>query len=79
MDGSHQVRPVLTADEARALLASGVASGGMQAKLNAALAALEAGIAEVRIAPGGTEGVLMRILQGEALGTRLAPVEVPIL
>jgi glutamate 5-kinase len=49
----------------------------MQAKLNAALAALEAGIAEVRIAPGAAEGILMRILQGEALGTRLAPSEVP--
>jgi acetylglutamate kinase len=77
MDGSHQVRPLVTAAEARALVASGVATGGMQAKLNAALAALEAGIAEVRIAPGAAEGVLMRILQGEALGTRLAPSEVP--
>ena len=79
MDGSHQVRPLLTASEARGLVASGVATGGMQAKLNAALAALEAGIAEVRIAPGAAEGILMRILQGEALGTRLAPSEVPTL
>jgi acetylglutamate kinase len=77
LDGSHQVRPLLTAAEARALMASGVATGGMQAKLNAALAALDAGIADVRIAPGAADGVLMRILEGEALGTRLAPFEVP--
>jgi len=31
----------------------------------------------VRIAPGAADGVLMRILEGEALGTRLAPFEVP--
>ncbi len=77
LDGSHEVRSLLTADEARALVASGVATGGMQAKLNAALAALEAGIVEVRIAPGAADRVLMRILEGEALGTRLAPFEVP--
>jgi acetylglutamate kinase len=71
------VRPLLTAGEARALIASGVATGGMQAKLNAALAALEAGIVEVRIAPGAADRVLGRILEGEALGTRLALSEVP--
>jgi acetylglutamate kinase len=76
LDGSHEVRPLLTADEARALVASGVATGGMQAKLNAALAAIEAGIVDVRIAPGAADRVLMRILEGEALGTRLAPFEV---
>jgi len=77
LDASQQVRPVLTAAESRELITSGVAIGGMQAKLNAALAALEAGVEEVRIAPGGTNGVLPRILAGEALGTRLAPSEVP--
>ena len=75
LDGSHQVRPLLDAAEARGLIACSVATGGMQAKLNAALAALEAGIVEVRIAPGAAERVLMRILEGEALGTRLEPVE----
>ncbi len=71
MDGSKQVRARLTAEESRGLIAAGVATGGMQAKLNAALAALDAGVAEVRIAPGAVEGGLARILQGEALGTRL--------
>ncbi len=75
-DASEQVRPVLTAAESRGLIASGVAIGGMQAKLMAAVAALEAGVEEVRIAPGAAERVLTRILQGEALGTRLEPNEV---
>jgi len=76
LDASQQVQPVLTAAESRALIASGVAIGGMQAKLNAALAALESGVEEVRIAPGAAGRVLTRILAGEALGTRLALSEV---
>jgi acetylglutamate kinase len=77
LDGSRRVQPLLTASDARGLIASGVATGGMQAKLNAALAALDAGVEEVRIAPGAVDGVLRRILEGDALGTRLALSEVP--
>ena len=51
----------------------GIATGGMQAKLNAALAALAGGVGEVRIAAGAAGCVLERILSGEQLGTRLAP------
>jgi acetylglutamate kinase len=36
LDGSGRVRPVLTANQSRQLIADGVATGGMQAKLNAA-------------------------------------------
>jgi acetylglutamate kinase len=71
LDGAKQVRPLLTADESRSLIAEGIATGGMQAKLNAALAALAAGVEQVRIAPGAAEGVLDRILAGEELGTRM--------
>ena len=71
MDGAGQVRSVLTAAESRALIAEGVATGGMQAKLNAALAALEGGVEQVRIAPGAVEKVLGRILDGEEIGTRM--------
>jgi acetylglutamate kinase len=53
------------------LIASGVAAGGMQAKLNAALAALEGGVEQVRIAPGAAENSLHRILAGEEIGTRM--------
>jgi acetylglutamate kinase len=75
MDASKTVRPVLTAGDSRKLIADGVATGGMQAKLNAALAALEAGVRTVRIAPGAAEEILPRILRGEQAGTRIVPAE----
>ncbi len=77
LDAARQVRPVLSAEASRRLMAEGIATGGMQAKLNAALAALKGGIAEVRIAPGAAEGVLDRILAGEEIGTRMVESEVP--
>jgi acetylglutamate kinase len=76
LDGSRQVRPLLTPPEIRGLIADGVASGGMQAKLNAAMAALDAGVPEVRIASGAAAGVLDRLLAGEEIGTRVAMAEV---
>ena len=71
MDGAKQLRPMLTADESRRLIEDGAATGGMQAKLNAALAALAGGVGQVRIAPGAAANVLDRILAGEQLGTRM--------
>jgi acetylglutamate kinase len=71
LDAAKQVRPVLKASESRALIGDGVATGGMQAKLTAALAALDGGVAQVRIAPGARERILERILAGEAIGTRM--------
>ena len=76
MDGARQVRPVLTAAECQALIADGVATGGMQAKLNAALAALAGGVSRVRIAPGAAPGVLQRVLGGEPIGTEIQVSEV---
>jgi acetylglutamate kinase len=43
------VLPSLTPDAARALIADGIAAGGMQAKLQAALNALAGGVPQVRI------------------------------
>jgi acetylglutamate kinase len=43
------VIPSLTPDAARALIADGIAAGGMQAKLQAALNALAGGVPQVRI------------------------------
>ena len=71
LDGARQVRPLLTAADSRRLIEEGVATGGMQAKLNAALSALADGVEQVRIAPGAATGVLDRILAGEELGTRM--------
>jgi acetylglutamate kinase len=74
LDGAKQVRPLLTAAGSRQLIADGIATGGMQAKLNAALSALAAGVEQVRIAPGAAAGILDRILAGEELGTRMVTV-----
>jgi acetylglutamate kinase len=71
LDGSKRVHAVLTAAESEQLIAEGVATGGMQAKLNAALDALRQGVGQVRIASGSAPSVLSRILAGEAIGTRL--------
>jgi len=76
LDGEGQVRATLTLADSRRLIADGVATGGMQAKLNAALAALEAGVDQVRIAPGAAEDVLGQILAGCDIGTRMVASEV---
>lgn len=65
LDGAGAVLPTLDAAGAQALVASGVAAGGMAAKLDAALAALAAGVPLARI--GGLDA-----LRDPALGTRLA-------
>jgi acetylglutamate kinase len=71
MDSSKSVRPILTAAESRQLIDDGVATGGMQAKLNAALSALAGGVQQVRIAPGAARASLERILAGEEIGTKM--------
>jgi acetylglutamate kinase len=71
MDRAKQVRSSLTAAESRALIDEGIATGGMQAKLNAAIAALESGVEQVRIAPGASLGILDCVLAGEPVGTRI--------
>ncbi|MCS6952844.1 MAG: acetylglutamate kinase [Bryobacterales bacterium] len=58
------------------LVRSGVATGGMQAKLAAAVEALRDGVGEVVIAPGAEARVLHRLLAGDKVGTRLLAAEV---
>ncbi|MBZ5626340.1 MAG: acetylglutamate kinase [Acidobacteriia bacterium] len=77
LDAARKLCQVLTIQESQRLIADGVASGGMQAKLNAALLALASGVERVRIAPGAAAGVLRRVLAGEDIGTRIAVSEVP--
>jgi len=71
LDGSKRLCPELTAADCERLIANGVATGGMQAKLSAATAALKQGVGQVRIAPGAAPDALARLLSGESLGTRL--------
>jgi acetylglutamate kinase len=70
-DKDGGICPVLTCDQARTLIREGVATGGMQAKLEAAMDALQKGVRQVLIAPGALAGVVGKLLAGEAVGTRL--------
>ncbi len=54
LDGNGAVVPSLDADNARAMLATDIVSGGMRPKLEAALHALAAGVGSIRIGEGGT-------------------------
>ncbi len=63
----------LTTEDSQALIRTGVAHGGMQAKLEAAQTALEGGIKEVMIAPGQKLNVCRDVLAGEPVGTRIVP------
>lgn len=69
-DGSGKVRPKLTRADAVELISSGVATGGMQAKLESAISALERGVGNVRIAPGALPGV---VSAHESVGTVIVP------
>jgi len=71
MDSEKRVFASLNSAESRSLISAGVASGGMQAKLEAAHRALEGGVSEVSIAPGNQPDVIARLLRGENIGTRL--------
>lgn len=75
LDGAKQIRRVLTAAQSEQLIAEGIATGGMQAKLSAALAALRDGVGQVRIASGAAENVLDRLLAGDEIGTRMVLAE----
>jgi acetylglutamate kinase len=70
-----KILPILTPAAARKLIEEGVASGGMQAKLEAALTALNAGCGQIVIAPGARAGAVASILNGESIGTRLVSKE----
>lgn len=75
LDGDKRLLPRLTRADCARLIESGVATGGMQAKLNSAVDALANGIAEVIIAPGARPGLVAELLasdgSGAAVGTRL--------
>ncbi|MEP7352336.1 MAG: acetylglutamate kinase [Acidobacteriota bacterium] len=66
-----QVLPQVTRQQARVLIEQQVATGGMQAKLEAAIDALDKGVGEVWIAPGARTGATHMLLNNQPLGTRL--------
>ncbi len=70
-DAEGRVLPSLTARQAATLIQTGVATGGMQAKLEAAVSALHTGVKEIIIAPGAQSGAIADILAGKPIGTRM--------
>jgi acetylglutamate kinase len=71
-DHSGAVVPQLNETTIDALIRSGTAHGGMQAKLEAARFALRNGLAEVIISSGHEHDICIRLIAGEMLGSRLA-------
>ena len=71
LDREKQVLSVLNSEGIRGLIAAGVATGGMQAKLDAAAGALAGGVGQVTIAAGTRPGVLQSLLEGASIGTRI--------
>jgi len=72
VDADRRLIPHLTAAEANALVASGVAVGGMIPKLEAAIRAATAACATT-IAPGTAAGALAAVLRGDVGGTTVTP------
>lgn len=71
LDAKKEILPELAIPDCGALIAAGVATGGMQAKLNAAMDAVAAGVQEVRIVKGSEPDIVARLFAGEACGTRI--------
>jgi len=69
-DAEGKICTQLTAGQGLNLISSGVATGGMQAKIEAAAAALRNGVKQVLIAPGAHPGILDQLLAGSLIGTR---------
>ena len=71
LDANKQRLPVLTVADCGKLIATGVATGGMQAKLNAATDAVGGNVGEVQIVKGSDPDIVTRVFAGEAAGTRV--------
>jgi acetylglutamate kinase len=71
LDANKAIVPVLTVEACQALIEGGVATGGMQAKLNAATQAVEGGVKEVCIVKGSDPSIVKRVFAGEETGTRI--------
>ena len=77
LDASKTILPVLTVADCAKLIADGVATGGMQAKLDAATNAVTHGVAEVRIVRGSDPDIVARVFAGENVGTRIVSGDPP--
>ncbi len=72
LDAKGKLIPRLSASGAESLIAEGVAKGGMEAKLRAAISALAGGIKGVSIVNGHEPEILAQALGGTGVGSRLS-------
>jgi acetylglutamate kinase len=72
LDSGGTTIPHLDPAGVEQLIATGIAKGGMQAKLNAAVSAVSAGVKDVCIVSGQRPGVLAELLAGRVPGTILS-------
>jgi acetylglutamate kinase len=63
--------PTITSVGCQELIELEIATGGMRAKLEAAMEGLAAGIGEVIIAPGTSNSLIKQLLSGVSIGTKL--------
>ena len=63
--------PTITSTKCRELIELEIATGGMRAKLEAAMEGLSSGIGEVIIAPGTSKNLIEQLLSGVSIGTKL--------
>ena len=70
-DAEGKLIPHLTRESAQELIRTGVAQGGMQAKLESANLALRNGVTDIIIASGRERDVCHRALRDAGVGTRL--------
>jgi acetylglutamate kinase len=73
-DASGTTAAVLSTAQIADLIQDGVATGGMQAKLEAAQKALADGVAQVVIAPGARPGIVNQLRNNEVTGTRITDI-----
>jgi acetylglutamate kinase len=71
LNKDKQILPLLTVAKCRELIETGVATGGMHAKLEAASDAVMNGVDEVRIVRGSDPDIVERVLRGETIGTSI--------
>lgn len=71
IEGIKQVLPVVTVQQIEDMIASGDIYGGMIPKVKAAVSCIQGDVQEVVIVNGSEPMVLSRVLQGEAIGTRI--------
>lgn len=71
VEGRKVVLPTVTVREIEQLIASGEIYGGMIPKVRAAIDCIQGDVSEVVIVDGKEPRVLSRVMNGEALGTRI--------